>query len=1203
MELGKNRNHIRIFISSTFKDMQDERNILVKKVFPRLRIEAEKRGIMFSYVDLRWGVVPNSSPSEIIEICLSEIENCAPFFLGLIGYNYGTNIPTIDSYKKNSIDSKHKGFKELLQERMSYTELEMRYNLLYNNNDIKSYIYIKEEPSIRTSLKSFILFIKRLLLKHFSNYTSLTNLKDYVRLYYTRNITSYPANTTFDKSKTFEDIVYNDFIQYLEQNFQQEEHNKKPYIRYSQETLLKSPQRLIPRKDIQTILHNWGNQECNDTEWLILKGISGTGKTSILVEYATQEHSNLNVLYHFVGHSSTLETPELILKDLIYQICSCLNINKPAYSNEETKYDLGKILTQYLQVSHNKTIIIIDDINSISCETDALMSIISWLPNSVENLKYILSFNSNKIHIQKYPEWVKITELELKEFTAADCYNFTKLYLQQEYSKNVGGIITQEFYEKSEKRFLRNIRNLKLFLDEVALLDFGKEKNGKDLKKEIEVISNNQRETLELVLHRIETDIFKNEKSKAIRILSFLAISDYGIHENDIITICSDPHIEITQIDWVKLYCQIKPHIISYGYIKLNKDIRNIIIHRYLWNTDTLNEYRCKLASGLRELSFNNLYMLETVNNYLQANDSHALMDTLSLPTVVTFIYYHNKEILFDCMRSLKSHNLINKLMTNIINSIESIKDYSIQINYFEIIAKILTEFPVHDIALLAISRAIRLQELLENKNTKATEQLAGNYIKRIDLLIRLYKLKEAQEELDSYFNFLSEKKQFIKGSSFYVNGIIAKAKTYYNNSSVIEKQKAYILFIEAIEKTDKNDKLKYISLLNQCCFLCIHLLNKEEFSRLLGMMHKCIEQNFIFGTESYYEAILKIRNIERFEMHLLKMDVEAYENRTDELIKELQTYIELYGRKTRISSVFHTVIGNYYDEIASIYKKRNEYTGYVRNLDKALYYRELDFQIVSSIFRKDDIVYANSLFEISKVYQSLIETRPLEKSIYIQKCLTWYKEAEYIYRELFPCGHWSIAKVYHNQSMIYKEIKNFVEAKECIDKAILMKSKLIDNNSISIHASYIRKLHIYKAEFLDKEIHDIERIKEYKRLINDYISLTRKCTKLSEQEKESRIQEIIEYKIWLNNWELDTKSCHIKHAKETIEVLKKMITDYKLRCDKKQLPELLQIYLKHWATLQSYIIIKDIEEDLETDQEYLNIKIFTNQIINAIKE
>jgi telomerase protein component 1 len=45
---------IRVFISSTFRDMQAERDVLVRSVFPRLREDLLKYRLHIVDVDLRW---------------------------------------------------------------------------------------------------------------------------------------------------------------------------------------------------------------------------------------------------------------------------------------------------------------------------------------------------------------------------------------------------------------------------------------------------------------------------------------------------------------------------------------------------------------------------------------------------------------------------------------------------------------------------------------------------------------------------------------------------------------------------------------------------------------------------------------------------------------------------------------------------------------------------------------------------------------------------------------------------------------------------------------------------------------------------------------------------------------------------------------------------------------------------------------------
>eukprot|EP01119_Soliformovum_irregulare_P012097 TRINITY_DN311_c0_g3_i1.p1 TRINITY_DN311_c0_g3~~TRINITY_DN311_c0_g3_i1.p1 ORF type:complete len:944 (-),score=326.09 TRINITY_DN311_c0_g3_i1:1917-4748(-) len=78
----------RIFISSTFVDMHGERDHLTRFIFPELQDRCRKRRIHVTPVDLRWGVTEDET-DVALEICLSEVENCRPFFIGMLGDRYG----------------------------------------------------------------------------------------------------------------------------------------------------------------------------------------------------------------------------------------------------------------------------------------------------------------------------------------------------------------------------------------------------------------------------------------------------------------------------------------------------------------------------------------------------------------------------------------------------------------------------------------------------------------------------------------------------------------------------------------------------------------------------------------------------------------------------------------------------------------------------------------------------------------------------------------------------------------------------------------------------------------------------------------------------------------------------------------------------------------------------------------------------------
>jgi NACHT domain- and WD repeat-containing protein len=88
-----------VFISSTFSDMQLERDALRARVFPQLVTLCQSHGAVFEPVDLRWGVNREAAEDQgTIEICRQEIDRCRqstrrPNFVVLLGQRYGWRPP------------------------------------------------------------------------------------------------------------------------------------------------------------------------------------------------------------------------------------------------------------------------------------------------------------------------------------------------------------------------------------------------------------------------------------------------------------------------------------------------------------------------------------------------------------------------------------------------------------------------------------------------------------------------------------------------------------------------------------------------------------------------------------------------------------------------------------------------------------------------------------------------------------------------------------------------------------------------------------------------------------------------------------------------------------------------------------------------------------------------------------------------------
>uniref|UniRef100_A0A5F8HJR7 Telomerase associated protein 1 n=1 Tax=Monodelphis domestica TaxID=13616 RepID=A0A5F8HJR7_MONDO len=80
---------VRIFISSTFRDMHGERDLLLRSVLPALQAQAAPHHISVRGIDLRWGVTEEEIQKDRqLELCLGEVEN-SQLFVGILGSRYG----------------------------------------------------------------------------------------------------------------------------------------------------------------------------------------------------------------------------------------------------------------------------------------------------------------------------------------------------------------------------------------------------------------------------------------------------------------------------------------------------------------------------------------------------------------------------------------------------------------------------------------------------------------------------------------------------------------------------------------------------------------------------------------------------------------------------------------------------------------------------------------------------------------------------------------------------------------------------------------------------------------------------------------------------------------------------------------------------------------------------------------------------------
>uniref|UniRef100_A0A8C7V7G8 TROVE domain-containing protein n=1 Tax=Oryzias sinensis TaxID=183150 RepID=A0A8C7V7G8_9TELE len=137
---------VRVFISSTFRDMHAERDVLVRSVFPELRRRAVPHCLHLQEVELRWGVTEEES-ERAAELCLSEVCR-SQMLVGILGERYGQvpprpDLPRLPQY--NWLSSAPAG--------MSITEMEIcQFQALYPDTANQRMLCYFRDPNIVKSI-------------------------------------------------------------------------------------------------------------------------------------------------------------------------------------------------------------------------------------------------------------------------------------------------------------------------------------------------------------------------------------------------------------------------------------------------------------------------------------------------------------------------------------------------------------------------------------------------------------------------------------------------------------------------------------------------------------------------------------------------------------------------------------------------------------------------------------------------------------------------------------------------------------------------------------------------------------------------------------------------------------------------------------------------------------------------------------------
>jgi hypothetical protein len=316
----KNR-QLRIFISSTFRDMQAERDYLIQNTFPSLRKYCAERDVLLQEIDLRWGITEEESKQgKVVDTCLKEIKNTYPFFIGLLGERYGwvPDEQEQENIKSTGIfeDKEFAWVQSKLREGTSITEIEIQNGVLRAEGKVHAYFYFRSptmevpddfkeqagsEGAIKLeSLKKTIREQKKYPVKEYESVIKLGELVE-------RDI-KYLVDTQFPKF------------------FKNEYHKEQ----YEQMAFLKSRTVVyIPVTELDKELDLFAESEARG---LMITGDSGMGKSALLANWIQKRENRggEKTVYHFISQSRSSENYIKImlwLQKEIWRVCGFLKSN------------------------------------------------------------------------------------------------------------------------------------------------------------------------------------------------------------------------------------------------------------------------------------------------------------------------------------------------------------------------------------------------------------------------------------------------------------------------------------------------------------------------------------------------------------------------------------------------------------------------------------------------------------------------------------------------------------------------------------------------------------------------------------------------------------------------------------------------------------------------------------------------------------
>jgi tetratricopeptide (TPR) repeat protein len=536
------RREMRIFISSTFRDMQKERDILIRQVFPEIRQLCQTRGVGFTEIDLRWGVTEQQAErGEVLPVCIAEIENSRPYFIGLLGERYGSIPDRIDP----NLMKEQPWLKE--NQEASLTELEILHGVLNHPEDMSRVLFYFRDP----------IYVDGLAPAERSDYVSegpsaqekLRRLKDQIRASRLPLIENYPDPSALGK------LVHDDLKKAVEQDFPLNSLDPLDQETVNQDAFAETRCKVyIHPAEIFTKL----NQQVESSHTsLVLTGDSGVGKSALLANWAAEYqflHPEAFVLCHYIGATAQSTSFIAIQKRIMAELKRRFQIDRELPSDLK---EIKKAFAEWLHLAANRgtIVLILDGLNQLEDRDNAPDLV--WLPETFpSSIKVILStIPGRSLEAAQKRNW---QVFEVKGLEIAERKRMIYTYLAQ-YRKRLDN---HQVDEIATVRQTSNPLFLKALLDELRIF-------GVYEKLEERIRYYLQSDTVgtlyQRILERLEQDYTYTDGSVGLvkDALSLIWAARDGLNEDELLKLLGQGGELLPRAVWSPLYLSIQDSLVS----------------------------------------------------------------------------------------------------------------------------------------------------------------------------------------------------------------------------------------------------------------------------------------------------------------------------------------------------------------------------------------------------------------------------------------------------------------------------------------------------------------------------------------------------------------------------------------------------------------------------------------------------------------